>query len=194
MTVEILPATGDRTDDADHALTGGGDGPTCHCQWWMVSNAQFQRTPVDERERMLRDELTTAAVAPGLVAYVDGAPAAWVRIGPRPAQTRIGRTKGIAATTAEPLDDDTVWSLSCFAVRTEHRGEGLARRLIDAAIEHARENGARAIEAYPVDPTVRRFSANDLYHGTVQMFEDAGFTVVGRPRPDNAVVSLRLRD
>ncbi len=40
MTIEILPATGDRFDDAETALDSG-DGPGCQCQWWLLTNAQF---------------------------------------------------------------------------------------------------------------------------------------------------------
>jgi len=193
MSAEILEATHELFDDVESALTGGGDGSTCQCQWWTLTNADFQRTEVDNRAELLRVQLA-ATPSPGLIAYVDGEPAAWVRVGPRTDLQRWVRTKAITALTEEPLDDPEVWAISCFSVRKEHRGKGLNRRLLDAAIDHARANGARVIEAYPVDPTAgRKKPSNDLYHGVLSTFEAAGFEIVGRPKPDTALVSLTLR-
>ena len=87
--IVISPATADRFDDAEHALSGGGDGQSCQCQWWTITNAEFQRASLDERRALLRDEVENAAPPPALIAYVDGEAAGWVRVGPRTAQVRI---------------------------------------------------------------------------------------------------------
>lgn len=193
MSAEILEATHELFDDVESTLTGGGDGATCQCQWWTLTNAEFQRTEVDNRAELLRVQLA-ATPSPGLIAYVDGEPAAWVRVGPRTDHQRWIRTKAITAHTREPLDDPTVWAISCFSVRTQFRGQGLNRLLLDAAVDHARANGARVIEAYPVDPAAgREKPSNDLYHGVLSTFEAAGFEVVARPKPDTALVSLTVR-
>ena len=91
--IVITPATADRFDDAEHALSGGGDGRSCQCQWWTITNAEFQRTSQDERRALLRDEVERGSTPPALIAYVDGEAAGWVRVGPRAAQVRIGRTR-----------------------------------------------------------------------------------------------------
>jgi GNAT superfamily N-acetyltransferase len=192
MTVEILPATADRHDDAVAAFAHG-DGPSCQCQWWMVRPSDFSGLDASARDRMFRADLE-ASPAPGFVGYVDGDAAGWVRVGPRPTQTRIGRTRLIAGATREPLDDPDVWAVTCFAVRREHRGEGLMSRLLHAAVDHARDGGARVVEGYPVDTAVGHHSANELYHGTLSVFAAAGFEEVARPAPDRAVVARRLRD
>ncbi|WP_298875307.1 GNAT family N-acetyltransferase [uncultured Microbacterium sp.] len=192
MTIEILPATGDRFDDAETALDSG-DGPGCQCQWWLLTNAQFQESSRDELTARFRAEMQKER-PPGLIAYVDGEPAGWVRVGPRTAQARLLRTRDVKTATAEPLDAEDVWAVSCFVVGTRHRGQGLTRILLDAAVATARDAGARVVEAYPLDPTVSKRSANQLYRGTVSVFEDAGFDIVDRPKPDRALVSLTLRD
>lgn len=190
--ITVSPATADRFDDAEHALTGGGDGRSCQCQWWMMPNAQFQRLETAERTDLLREELASASPAPALIASVDGVPAGWVRVGPRPDQVRIARTRALATHTSLPLDDPAVWAISCFVVRREHRGIGLNARLLQAAVSHARENGARTIEAYPVDTAVAKASANELYHGVLSTFVAAGFRETARPEPDRAIVVLDL--
>ncbi|WP_127475564.1 GNAT family N-acetyltransferase [Microbacterium sulfonylureivorans] len=190
--ITIEPATSERFGDAQHALTGGGDGTACQCQWWTITNAEFQRTTTAERQEMLRAEIVSGP-PPALIAYVDDQPAGWVRVGPRTAQVRLSRTKNYSANSEEPWDDDAVWAVSCFVVRREHRGEGLNARLLEAAVDYARAGGARVVEAYPVDPAAgRKKSPNELYHGTVSTFVAAGFREVARPRPDLAIVALDL--
>ncbi|MDY0910059.1 GNAT family N-acetyltransferase [Microbacterium sp. CFBP9034] len=191
--ITVEPATPDRFADAEHALTGGGDGRSCQCQWWTITNAEFNSTSQSEREQLLRDEVD-AGPPPALIAYVDGEPAGWVRVGPRTRQVRLGRTRNITAGSTEPWEDDTVWAVSCFVVRKEHRGQGLNDVLLEAAVDFARKGGARVVEAYPYDPHVGpKKSSNDLFHGVVSTFRNAGFREVARPRPDLAVVSLDLK-
>lgn len=190
--ITIEPATSDRFDDAEHALTGGGDGRTCQCQWWMIPNVEFQKRSTEELTELLERELD-AGPPPALIAYVDGEAAGWVRVGPRMPQVRIARTREIAAATAQPLDDPSVWSVSCFVVRKEYRGLGLNAALLDRAIAHARQGGARVIEAYPIDPTAAKRSSNELFRGVLSVFLAAGFTEVARPKPERAIVQLELR-
>lgn len=190
--ITIEPATADRFDDAQQALTGGGDGKSCQCQWWTLTNAQFDATSQDERRELLRDEMADAP-PPALIAYVDGEPAGWVRVGPRTRQLRLARTRAFAA-SEEPWEDEGVWAVTCFVVRREHRHQGLNAELLDAALDYARAAGARVVEAYPKDPRAgKKIPVNDLYHGVLSTFEAAGFREVARPRPDLAIVSLDLR-
>lgn len=190
--VTIKPARPERFDDAQHALSGGGDGRSCQCQWWMITNAEFQAATVDERRQMLRAEVD-AGPPPALIAYVDGEPAGWVRVGPRTRQIRLARTRNLTAGSEQPWDNPDVWAVSCFVVRREHRGQGLNSQLLAAAVDFAREHGARIIEAYPSDPAVgRKKPANDLFKGVVSTFAAAGFHEVARPKPDLAIMTLEL--
>lgn len=190
--VDIRPATPDRFADAQRALGGGGEGRSCQCQWWTITNAEFQRSSGDERRELLRAELD-GELPPALIAYVDGEAAGWVRVGPRARQIRLSRTKQLVAATEEPWDDGSVWAVTCFVVRTEHRGAGLAERLLEAAIDFAASHGARVLEGYPVDPAEgRRKASNELYRGVVSTFARAGFREVGRPEPDRALYALDL--
>ena len=188
--IRIAPASAERFDDVEHALTGGGDGASCWCQWWMLRNKDFQSLSNEQRRELLREDLH-APVPSALIAYVDGAPAGWVKVAPRPDQPRLAATRDFQQ-SPEPFDDASVWAITCFVVRREFRGEGLAARLLDAAVDHARTHGARIVEGYPVDTAATKTSANDLYHGALSSFAAAGFTEVARPKPARPIVSLRL--
>lgn len=75
-SIEIVPASVDRFDDVEHALTGGGDGGSCWCQWWMLRNTDFQSATADERRKLLRGDLA-APVPSALLAYVENEAAGW---------------------------------------------------------------------------------------------------------------------
>lgn len=173
-TITTEPATITRWDDVQHALSGGGDGRSCQCIWPVVRNRVWQTTSLDERRDMLHGEIETGP-PPGLIAYVDGEAAGWIRVGPRTVQQRILHTRAITAATAEPLDDDSVWAVTCFVVRKEHRGKGLNAALLASGLDVARASGARLIEAYPVDTSTGSHRSNDLFHGTLSTFLAAGF-------------------
>ena len=186
--IVISPATADRLPDAEHALSGGGDGHSCQCQWWTITNAEFQRASLDEKRKLLRKELKSPEPPPALIAYVDGEAAGWVRVGPRTAQVRISRTRDIVANTPVALDDPDAWAVTCFVVRREHRGQGLTTSLLAAAVDFAREHGARVIEAYPVDPS----SPSYRFMGYVSTFKRMGFSHVGRAGTRRHVYRLEL--
>ncbi|MFT4216463.1 MAG: GNAT family N-acetyltransferase [Micropruina sp.] len=53
--------------------------------------------------------------------------------------------------TIPHVDDLDVWSVWCFRVRPGYRGQGVTRELLTGAVAFAEEQGALAIEGYPVD-------------------------------------------
>lgn len=189
-TITIEPATQSRFTDAEHALTGGGDGASCQCQWWLMTGQEFDSTSRAEKEARLHIELGTDP-SPALIAYVDGEAAGWVRVGPRTKQPKLARTRWSRA-SIQAWDDPDVWAVTCFVVRREYRKQGLTARLLDAAIAHARKNGARVLEAYPSDTSAAKIPVNDLYIGVLSVFEAAGFREVARPKPHRVIVQLEL--
>jgi GNAT superfamily N-acetyltransferase len=111
---------------------------------------------------------------PGLLAYLDGEPAGWVSVDRR---ERLDRFEYGRKTKA--LDrPDGLWSIVCFVIGKQHRGEGLMSRLLDAAVDYARKNGARVLEAYPIDPT-GDLKSYQGFEGIASVFKRAGFTRAG---------------
>jgi ribosomal protein S18 acetylase RimI-like enzyme len=155
----------------------------------MLTRKEFAACGRDELRELLRTEFSAAETSPALIAYVDGEAAAWVRVGPRTSQPALARSRIVKA-SAEPIDDADVWAITCFVVRREHRGQGLAKALTSAAVDHAKAHGARVVEAYPYDTESRKTSNNEMYVGSVSLFRDAGFREVARPTGARAVMAL----
>jgi GNAT superfamily N-acetyltransferase len=124
---------------------------------------------------------------PGLIGY-DAAdrPVGWIALGPREAFAKLKRSP-----VMKPVDDQAVWSIVCFVVPSRHRGQGVARALLDHAIPYARGKGALILEAYPIDKR-QRSQDQWLWHGTKSMFDRAGFHDVARRKPERPVMRLTL--
>jgi GNAT superfamily N-acetyltransferase len=176
-------------DDVEHALTGGGDGASCACQWFTMRAKDFSASSRDERWELLRREVAERSA--GLVAYEDGVAAGWVRVGRRSDQIRLLGTRVVKMGSTEPPGATDVWGITCLVVRREFRGREITHALIEAAVAHAGANGARVIEAYPVDTDEHaKVSSNELFVGSVRMFGKAGFEVIARP-PGRRTVMTR---
>ena len=145
---------------------------------WSNSSAKQNRAEL--RSLTERDDL-----APGLVAYRDGIAVGWVSLAPREDYERLAYSKVLA-----PIDATPVWSIVCFVVSRTARGQGVATALLDAAVDYARAHGATTLEAYPADTAGGRIPAASAFHGTLSMFESAGFAVVER-RQYNAASPVR---
>lgn len=170
MTTEVLPATADRFNDVSVLLAPKREGaPACWCLAYHLTSAENNALEADERPERLR-ALCSRPVAPGVVAYLEGEPVGWCAVGPRSEMGRLRRSR-----TIPPVDDVPVWSVVCFVVRVGFRGRGLAGALLDGAVAYAAEQGAPAVEGYPVDPDGGRISGSLAYVGTTGLFERSGF-------------------
>ena len=58
---------------------------------------------------------------------------------------------------------------------------------------YAAEHGARCVEGYPTDTQGERKQVSTLYHGTLAMFLDGGFELIGRRGINRALVRRQLR-
>jgi GNAT superfamily N-acetyltransferase len=165
----ICPVTRDRWDDFNSLFEGRGGPKTCWCMIWRAFESTAGLTDKAARKAAMKQRISSNAPV-GLIGYFGGAAAAWCSIAPR---MTFKKTLGGQVDSAE--DEQAIWSLTCFFVKRELRGRGISAQLIKAAEDHARDNGAKIIEAYPVDPE----SPSYRFSGFVGMFEERGFEKVG---------------
>ena len=176
MALKIKPLTPDRIPDLATLFDQGGDPKWCWCAWFRVRGRDWTNSSGPENRQILEAAAIEQDHAPGLVAYEDDAVVGWVSLGPREDYERLAFSKALA-----PLDEKPVWSIVCFVVGRKSRGQGLAVALLEAAVEYARDHGATTLEAYPVDIAAgARIPSANAFHGTLGMFERAGFKVVAR--------------
>ncbi len=172
MTVEIRPATQDRFADVAAVLgPRNPDANVCWCLSHRLDSRTNRALRGRDRGEYVR-ELTRRPVAPGVLAYEGAVVAGWAAVAPR-------STLPFARSTRIPhVDDLPVWAVWCIRVRPGHRRRGIAHALVAGAVAYAREHGAPAVEAYPVDNRGAKVDLTMAYVGTRKLFEDAGFRTV----------------
>jgi GNAT superfamily N-acetyltransferase len=169
--------------EALFGLPGGSIVRGCWCMHYRMTGTPAW-TPAGNKTA-LRD-LVDSGVVPGLAGYLDGNPAGWISLGPRPEYLRLRRSP-----VMKPVDDTEVWSVACSYVPRVYRGRGVQHRLLAAAIDFARDHGTGVLEAYAVDKPGR--SHDDfMFFGSRSLYERAGFTEVARRSPTRVVMRLAL--
>jgi GNAT superfamily N-acetyltransferase len=163
----------------------------CWCMFLRASAREFNENCAGggaANKAGLR-RIVKAGGEPGLIALRGAEPVGWVSVSPREDYPRVLRSP-----VHKPVDDVAgVWSIACFFVAKSERGFGLADRLLEAAVEHARKGGAAVVEAYPNDVGDRRPGAAHMWRGSLDQFARAGFEVVARRKPARPIVRLDLR-
>lgn len=192
--VAIVPANQATWADLD-AVFGSSDAGRCHCQRYKVMGWIWRDSTQEERTASLRAQTgcdrPEATTTSGLIAYVDDEPAGWVAVEPRTAYPKYRSSRVVWAGRAEDKDDHDVWVVSCMVVRKGFRGRGLTYHLAEATIGYARERGARALEAYPMNTQPgKAITWGELSVGPLQAFQDAGFKELTHPTPRRHVVRI----
>jgi GNAT superfamily N-acetyltransferase len=192
--IAVVPANDARCDDIQTVFGTRGAAALCQCQRYKLRPGEaFRSFPVEERAHRLREQ--TACGDPGspgtsgLVAYVDDEPAGWCAVEPRSAYAGLLRAFRVPwEGRDEDKHDDSVWAVTCFVTRVGFRRQGISRTLARAAVDLARERGARAVEGYPI--TTKDVILEELHVGTKATFAAAGFRVMSRPTPRRVVMRI----
>ncbi len=195
--VTIVPANEASWDDLQAVLGTRGDPSRCQCQRYkMQPRESWASVGAEELAFRLRTQADCgrpeARTTSGLVAYLDGEPVGWCAVEPRTAYPRLLlRTLVPWAGRAEDKTDDGVWAVTCFVTRTGFRRRGISRALARAAVDFARQRGARAVEGYPmITQPGQEIMLGELHVGSRSIFEDAGFDEVTHPTLRRVVMRI----
>lgn len=195
--ITVLPANQVSWDDVQTVFGSRGYPASCQCQRFKVGPAQWSGTTQLERMQRLRREThcdnPDSGTTSGLIAFLDGEPVGWCAVEPRSAYPKLPPARLAWKERGEAKDDSTVWAVTCFAVRAGYRGRGITRALVQAAVDHARRQGARALEGYPMVPKQgEEITWGENHVGVRSIFAGAGFSEVAHPTLRRVVMRLEL--
>ena len=195
--VTIVPANEASWEDLQAVLGTRGDPSRCQCQRYkMQPKESWASVGAEELAFRFRKQTDSghpeSGTTSGLVAYLDGEPVGWCAVEPRAAYPRLLRNCRVPwEGRAEEKTDDSIWAVTCFVTRTGYRRRGISRALARAAVDFARERGARALEGYPMlTKPGQDIMWGELHVGSRSIFVDAGFAEVGRPTPRRVVMRI----
>ena len=140
---------------------------------WRRRAKDFRANSGSGNKRAVK-KVVEKGMPPGILAYAGREPVGWVSVAPRKEFIRLEGSRVLA-----PLDDEPVWSATCFFVRKDFRNQGLTSQLIDAAAEFARKKGATVLEGYPYDVTEKQ-APPFVWTGLLGSFAKAGFKEAAR--------------
>ena len=190
MKLTIAPLTLDRWSDLETVFKAKGCSIARGC-WCMAYRRSGSGGPLPrgmsraQANRAGLKALVDAGNPPGLIGYRGKVPVGWISIGPREDYAKLARSP-----VMKPVDDRPVWSIICFVVPSEFRGQGVAQALLKGALAYAKKQGARLVEAYPVDRPGRSKDA-DMWFGAKSMYDRAGFKEVARRKPQRPIVRIK---
>lgn len=190
MKLRIEPLTPERWPDLEAIFNARGCSVArgCWCMFYRRSGDKPPRPPgVTHAEAARREfrQVVERGEPPGLIAYRGDEPVGWVAMAPREEFKKLQRS-----VVMKPVDDQPVWSITCFVVPSKWRGQGVASALLAGAVAYAKQRGIALVEAYPVDKPGR---ADDdaMWFGAKSMYDAAGFEEVARRKPTRPVVRIR---
>lgn len=158
-----------------HGACGG-----CWCMYWKLRGKEFDEN-AGNSARQMQKSIVDSKITPGLMAYSEGYPVGWIAVEPRSSYPKLAHSRVLKA-----VDDQDVWSVTCFFIEKKHRRKGITVELLKAAIDYVKNQGGKIVEGYPVEAK-KEEPAPFIFTGTDAAFRRAGFEEVARNSPSRPI-------
>jgi predicted GNAT family acetyltransferase len=191
IKLEIRPLTADRWDDFAQLFGKQGACYGCWCTHFRLPPKDRKANSKDDNRAFMKARVEKGP-PPGLLGYADGKAVAWMQIGPRSDVPQWNTPRRVSAPLDDaPMHDPSAWAVSCFFTKSAMRGHGLSHPMVEAGIFHAREQGARILEACPID-CAKTAKSVGLFVGSTSVFRKAGFSEVALRKQGRPLLRLVL--
>jgi GNAT superfamily N-acetyltransferase len=142
----------------------------CWCMGFHPEGFTGVRSPADNRER--KHAHVRRGTIHQMLVYDDDRCVGWSQFGPPAEVANIKNAKAYAA----ELDRLPDWRMGCIFTGARHRGQGIARTAVGAALAHIRAAGGGLVEAYPEQTEERREQRGAYLHtGPESLYARFGF-------------------
>ncbi len=154
--------------------------------WWRLPRARWVRQKGTGNKKAFR-QVVESGEEPGLQAYAESQPVGWCALGPRKEYPRLATSR-----LFKPVDQEPVWSVTCFFVARSYRRQGLTVALLKEAVCYAARRGAKIVEGYPSEPK-HGYPDVFYYPGLASAFRKAGFDEVLRRSPSRPIMRYVIK-
>ncbi len=139
-----------------------------------------------DKEALVRERRSHA-----ILVYDGKTPIGWCQYGKREELPRIDARRTYREVAA-PDDTERLWRITCFFVARSHRGKGVAKFALHAALESIRRQGGGTVEAFPVVSEKMAAVPEWRWFGTLGMFRREGFKTVAPLGTSGVLVRRRI--
>ena len=186
--IETKIVTPARLDDLNNLFCTNKYTEKCYCMWHIIPVKAFHAGDAEENRAQLTQLVMEDTVPVGILAYQESEPIGWCAMGPRERYTRAIKTPTYRHKAVDSFTN--VWLVPCFFVRSDVRGLGISKRLLETAVQLASEHHAEAIDGFPFTNDKRR-SSSQIHVGFESTFRACGFAPIRHPS-DSRVVMRRV--
>lgn len=163
------PLTRDNWDDFEELFGSRGACGGCWCMSWRLKRSEFEKNKGEPNKQAMKSIVDSGEI-PGIIAYHNDKPVGWCSVGPRENFSYLERSRIFAK-----VDNKPVWSIVCFFIEKNYRQQGVSLKIVKAAVEFARNSGAKIVEGYPSGPSSKKLPDAFAWNGLISTFEKAGF-------------------
>jgi GNAT superfamily N-acetyltransferase len=146
----------------------------CWCMSWRLSRADFEKKKGESNKRAMK-KLIGNNEQIGVIAFLNGKPIGWCAVAPREKFIKLENSRVL-----KRIDDEPVWSITCFFLAKEFRRKGYSVELLKGVIDFCKKKKVKIIEAYPIIPYSSNIPAAFAWTGILSSFKKAGFEIAKR--------------
>ena len=135
----------------------------CHCYHFSHNDCDWDKTTAEEN-RTAVIELIKSDKIRGYLAYDNDKPVGWLNANAR---------NNYSIISYKTIDkSENIGSLICFLIAKDYRRQGIAKKLLNAALDGFKQQGFEFAEGYPV----KGVEGDDKnYHGPLSLYLSIGF-------------------
>jgi GNAT superfamily N-acetyltransferase len=153
---------------------------------WRIKPKDFDKQKGAGNKKAMK-KIVYKNETPGIIGYVDGKPVGWCAVAPREKFIRLENSRILAK-----IDDEPVWSITCFFIAKPYRRQGLSTELLKGVIKFCKKKKVEILEAYPAEPYSYNIPAAFAWTGIPSAFTKAGFKVAARRSPKRPIMRYYL--
>jgi len=183
---KCLPVTASRWEDLETLFGERGACGGCWCMVWRLRNKDWVSGKGAGNKSAFKKIVKTNE-RPGVLGYIGKQPIAWCSVAPREKYSFLKRSRILS-----PIDEESVWSISCLFVLKPYRRKGVSILLLKSAVEFAAKCGAGIVEGYPAVTAMEHTPDPFVWTGTPSAFIKAGFKEVLRRSKIRPIMRFKI--
>jgi GNAT superfamily N-acetyltransferase len=146
----------------------------CWCMSWRLSRTDFEKKKGEGNKRTMKKFVGNNEQI-GIIAYLNSKPVGWCAVAPREKFIKLEKSRVL-----KRIDDEPVWSITCFFLAKEFRRKGISVEILKGVINFCKKKEVKILEAYPIIPYSSNMPAAFAWTGFLSSFKKAGFKIAKR--------------